>query len=374
MGVLVVLIVLLVGIYLLVHKSMDYIFAPLKQTDGTIQITEVTDKTEKELNMGEEPSIIVKEPYFNPNKIEGYVGEAKTKKFIFRPKTLKEYIGQEKAKALVKLNIKKIKTLKPVHFLISGWRGCGKTTLAHIIKNSIGAKMIERIAGEIQNPDQITDLVNEINNSPEPYVILFIDEIHALKPNLCENFYSIMEDYRIAGKNIKPFIMIGATTEKNILMNRVAPLVDRFQVQIELEKYSDENIKNIIEQYKVQLFPEKEIAEKHYSIIAKNCKYTPRIAITLLEDNLVEPDIKYVLNCHRIIKDGLTDIDLKILRILEENNRPIGEKALAQMIGISNADYSSLYETYLISREYIIRTSRGRILGKKGKEFLEANK
>ena len=338
---------------------------------------EIISETGAETGAEPEQTVIVKDPYFKPNQIQSYSNKnesAAGKKFIFRPKTLEEYIGQKKAKALVRLNLKKIKELKPVHFLISGHRGCGKTTLAHIIKNSLHAKLIERIAGEIQNPDQVVQLVNEINSSRELNVILFIDEIHALKPQLCENFYSIMEDYRIAGRDIKPFILIGATTEKNILMEKVAPMVDRFQVQIELEKYLKEDIVKIITQYKKQLFPNKPLPEGHFDIIAQNSKFTPRIAITLLEDSLVNDNIKHILECHRIIRQGLTDLDLRILKILQENKRPIGGKSLARMLGIPEKDYTTVYEPYLTEQEYIVPTNRGRVLGKKGEEFLEGEK
>jgi len=322
----------------------------------------------------EEPSIIVKEPYFNVSKIKNFFNPGDgARKFIFRPRTLEEYIGQEKAKKLIRLNIKKILELKPVHILISGHRGCGKTTLTHIIKNKLNANMIERIGGELTNPEQIVDLVNEINVS-EGRIILFIDEIHALDAKLCETFYPIMEDFKIAGREIKPFIFIGATTEKNILMKKVAPFVDRFQVQVELEKYSEEDIVAILKQYKEQLFPNKELSNINYYIIAKNSRLTPRMGITLLEDNLIEKDIRQVLECHRIVKNGITDIDLKILQILEENNRPIGSKSLSRMIGISQADYEQVYENFLTEQEYIIPTSRGRVLGEKGKLLLESIK
>jgi len=366
------LVFFVIGIWQLLKKMIMWIFAPAKEQQMKIEIANVTDGTKinTETSMQEEQSIIVKDPYFNPNNIKGYSSENKPKKFIFRPETLGEYIGQDKAKALARLNLKKIMRLKFVHFLISGHRGCGKTTLAHILKNHLRAEMIERIAGEITNPDQIVDLVNQINNIENNYPILFIDEIHALNPKLCETFYPIMEDYRIAGKNIKPFILIGATTEKNILMKKVAPLVDRFQVQIELEKYSKEDIIAILKQYKLQLFPDIPVKDKTYDIIGENSKFVPRVAITLLEDSLIESDIKKVLECHRIVKDGLTDIDIAILKVLELANKPMGEKAISMSCGITNSDYNTVYEPYLVEKQFILRTNRGRILSNKGKEFL----
>jgi len=317
------------------------------------------------------PSIninINREDELNVSNITEY---EETKKFIYRPKFLNEYIGQEKAKNLVKLNIRKINEIRFVHFLLSGFRGCGKTTLAHIIKNQLNADMIECVAGELTRPEHIIEKINQINNSTAEKVILFIDEIHSLNPNLAETLYSVMEDYTLSGKHIKPFILMGATTEKNILMEKLAPFVDRFQVQIELEEYKIEDIVEILKQYKYQLYENKNVPVNNMKIIAENCKATPRVAISLMEDNLVEKNINQVLQYHRILKDGLTDIDLKILEALEELDRPVGESALAQLTNMNRKDYSSLFEPYLISKRYILRTPRGRVITEKGIQFLK---
>src|SRR4030042_918874 len=230
-------------IIILMILTIYWIFKPMMKEEKLLEPLEGASLAPERNEM------ILKEASFNINNVPDYQSSEETKKFIFRPTTLEEYIGQEKAKELIKLNIKKIKNLKPVHILISGHRGCGKTTLAYIVKNLLGAKMIERIAGEFTNPEQIEDLIREINMSNEERVILFLDEIHALNPKLCEIFYPIMEDFKYGGKNIKPFILIGATTEKNILMQKVAPLVDIFQVQVEIDRYTNQDIETILRQY-----------------------------------------------------------------------------------------------------------------------------
>jgi Holliday junction DNA helicase RuvB len=306
------------------------------------------------------------EPVFNADNINSY---NHNKKFIFRPETLEQYIGQDKVKNLVRLNIKKIQQMKAVNVLISGNRGHGKTTLARIISNMLHADFLDVIASQISQPDQIIEYVNKINSNPN-YTVLFLDEIHSLSPKIAEWFYPVMEDYKLCGKTIKPFTLIGATTEKNILQKKSAPFVDRFQVQLDLEEYTAEEIIDLLQQYKAQLYPIQTIEPLAYRTIADNCKYTPRIAITLLEDVLLEPDIKTVLKYHRIVKDGLTEKDMEILSFLCQNNKPVGEKALAQATGISNADYSEIYEPYLVRKQYVLRGSRGRIIGEKGKEVL----
>lgn len=312
-------------------------------------------------------NIKVTEDSFESDNIASYPIE--TKRSIYRPKTLFEYIGQENAKELVALNMLKIATLKPSHFLIFGRRGCGKTTLARIIGNHLQADIIEKVAGEITNSDQIIALINKINYNPNRS-ILFVDEIHALKPNLCEIFYPILEDFKIGDSNIKPFTFIGATTEVNKLWDKVAPLCDRIQCHVELSAYNEEEIVEIIYQYKTNLFPDMEYDPKNYFTIAQNCKKTPRLAISLLEDNLIEKNIESILKSHRIVKDGLTLTDIKILNTLNRSEKPIGEKALSMMCGISSADYLTVYEPYLVENQFILRASRGRQIGEQGKLIL----
>ncbi|MHA1437886.1 MAG: Holliday junction DNA helicase RuvB C-terminal domain-containing protein [Promethearchaeota archaeon] len=315
--------------------------------------------------------IIIKKPHFNTDAIQSY--DKETKKFIYRPQTLEEYIGQAKAKELIKLNVKKIKELRAVHFLISGDKGHGKTTVAHIIKNLLDAEMIERIASQLSDPNQLIEIINTINNSKK-YPILFLDEVHNLTVDLAEMLYPIMEDFKVASKLVKPFSLIGATTEKNLLVKNCPPFVDRFQVQIELEHYTANNIIEIIKQYHKQLYPDYHISDKTFNIIAQNCKFTPRIAITLLEDSLIEQNIQKVLQYHRIVKQGLTETDVKIIMALKKNVKPMGEEAISQIVGVSRADYRTVYEPFLVKQGYVIRTTRGRMIGHNADQLLQGLK
>lgn len=165
--------------------------------------------------------------------------------------------------------------------------------------------------------------------------------------------------------------MIGATTEKNALVKKFAPFVDRFQVQITLSRYTEEDIFNILKQYKEHLYSDYLIPDGWLRTISQNCKLTPRIAIALLEDLLVVKDVDKVLNMHNIVYKGLTEKDIQILKILAENEKPIGEEALSMMLGISREDYKFLHEAYLIEMGYMARTRSGRIILEKGRELLK---
>ena len=353
-------------------KSIEGLMFPPK-TDKWESTPELTawwnkqfEQTQKD-DISSKIHVIVDQPSFNGENILSSGKEFK--KFIYRPQTLDEYIGQDNAKNLISLNIRKIKELKPVNFLLGGGRGHGKTSLSHIIKNMLNGKLIERIGKQIITNDDIINIVNEINQSKEEHIILFIDEIHSLDSSLCEIFYPIIEDFKIAGKNIKPFVLIGATTEKNILLKKNAPFVDRFQVQVDLEKYTTQNIVDILTQYKNQLYNKYNVHPDAILKLALNCKRTPRIAISLLEDAIIESNIDNVLKCHRIVHNGLNENDVNILRILIQNQKPLGSKALAQMIGISERDYLECCEAFLVEEEFILRTGRGRMIGEKGKEI-----
>lgn len=298
-----------------------------------------------------------------------YMPETTPTSFNYRPKNLDEYIGQANAKALVELNVQKIKTIKPVHMLISGIKGGGKTTLAGIIANQLDFQLHYYIAGSF-TMEALQDflLANEDGDRPH---ILFLDEIHALEKKIGEFMYPILEDFVIGQNNhkIRPFIMIGATTEKYTLVKKFAPLVDRCGVDLVLEQYTSEDIKLIIKQYN-QKIHQLNVPDEIYNILSKNVRYTPRIAINLFDDYAVCKDLNRVLRSHRIIKNSLTDIDIKILKHLAEINKPIAQETLAIIGGVDKSDYRLTIEPFLLQEGYLSRTSRGRCVTLKGVTLL----
>jgi Holliday junction DNA helicase RuvB len=350
---------------ILVIIAIWRLWAGLRPAPQVVQEEEKDEKTKAQ-------EMILKNSTLDPSKIIPYEGEPTSqKKFIFRPQSLEEYIGQEDCKDMVKLNIEKIKKVQIVHFLLSGAAGHGKTTLAYIIRNMLGGEILEYIGNQIQNPEQVIDIINRINTTKLPYPVLFIDEIHNVPPAICENFYTAMEDFKLLGKQIKPFILIGATTRKDDMVKKVKPFVDRFQVPIILEKYKEQEIVKIIKQYLNQLHPNNHVKAADIEILAKNCKLTPRIALAFVVDLMVSGDVNKVLKCRRIAKDGLTYKDVEILRQLASVKTPMGEEALAQSVGLDRSDYRILYEPYLAEQGYMARTSRGRQIKDKGVQFLQ---
>ena len=292
-------------------------------------------------------------------------------KFNYRPQYLSEYIGQERAKELVNLNLEKIKQIKPVHFVISGHKGAGKTTLANIISNELNANINWFIGGAFTMDNLQKFLIK--NQDSQGIEILFIDEGHNLEKQIAEFLYPILEDFILPmGDNIKlkPFLFITATTNMDLLLKKFSPLVDRCGANIILEPYKDEEIKQILVQYNDKLY-KKNVLSEDYDTISQNTRGTPRIALNFFDDFLICQNTKILLNDHRIVKNGLTTTDILILTHLAEIKKPVGIETLAMIAGVSKADFQYSIEPFLINRGYVSRTARGRVITQKSEILLQ---
>jgi len=306
------------------------------------------------------------------SKKEYHSEEVRPIKFNYRPKFLSEYIGQERAKDLVNLNLEKIRKIKPVHFVISGHKGAGKSTLANVINNELLANMNWYIAGAFTMDNLKQFLIR--NQDSKNIEILFVDEGHNLEKQIAEYLYPVIEDFILPEGNnlkLKPFIFITATTDMNLLLKKFSPLVDRCGANIILEPYKDEEIKQILIQYNNKIY-QKNISSEIYTILSQNTRGTPRIALNFFDDFVVCEDINKVLNAHRIVKNGLTTTDILILSHLVEIKKPVGIEALSMIAGVSRADFQYVIEPFLIFNNYLSRTARGRLGTLKGEELLRS--
>jgi Holliday junction DNA helicase RuvB len=295
-------------------------------------------------------------------------------KYDYRPQNLDEYIGQARAKERIKMCIEQCLTLAPVHFLICGTKGHGKTTLALIIAKMLGFNIFTYVGNSFTKANLIDFLAK--NADSEKPNILFIDEIHGLSKELADYMLPIIEQFILpeGGLKMRPFILIGATTDKNQLAMKSEPFVDRCASgDIRLEHYLAEDIKAILKQYNDRLY-HKNIEEETYDLLSVNTRYNPRTALALFKDFLIVKDMKKVLDAHRIIKDSLTTDDILILQHLAEIGKPVGVEVLAIIIQQTRQDYQSLVEPFLLQQGYISRTARGRIITVKGKTLLQGLK
>jgi len=298
-----------------------------------------------------------------------YIQQPLPQKFMYRPETFEEYISQDKAKDKAKLTIELINKGFPRHFLLMGNAGFGKTTLAGIIAKTLGFNFNVYVGSNFKI-DTLNDFLVKNQDSKIPNV-LFIDEIAELDKKVLTYMLPIMEDFKLNGLDLRKFILIGATTDTWILSKRCQPFLDRIHCKIYLEDYNAEDIRKLLIQYNDQIH-RANISLEDYDIISKNVRYTPRLAISLFDYFVACGDLNKVLTMNRIIKNGLDDIDVRILENLNSTNgKPIGAEAISIIANMTRQEYQELREPYLIRQGLISRGSKGRLILDKGKLLLQ---
>ncbi len=297
-----------------------------------------------------------------------------------RPKILVEYIGQEKIKSNLEITIKAAQKRKePIeHVLLYGAPGLGKTTLAHVISNEIGANIRVTSGPAIEKSGDLAAILTNLEEGD----ILFIDEIHRLNKTIEEVLYPAMEDYAldiVMGKgpsartlrlDLSRFTIIGATTMASLLS---APLRDRFGIVHHLGFYEVEDIEKIIKRSAGIL--KVEIDQKAEKMIAQRSRRTPRIANRLLKrvrdycqvkgDGLISEDkCIEALKMLEIDELGLDLIDRKILETIIDKFKggPVGLNTLAAATGEEMDTIENLYEPYLMQLGFLDRSPRGRVV------------
>jgi Holliday junction DNA helicase RuvB len=295
-----------------------------------------------------------------------------------RPDSLSGYIGQEDVKSQMSLFIEAAKKRGDAldHCLIYGPPGLGKTTLANVIANQMGAGIKQSSGPILERPGDLAAILTQL----EPYDILFIDEIHRLNSVVEEILYPALEDFKLdimVGEGIAahtvqlelpPFTLIGATTRAGML---TAPLRARFGITQRLQFYEVKDLQKIVQRSAdilgIKIEPTGALE------IAKRSRGTPRIANRLLRrvrdfadvkaDGVIQQQLAQdALTTLKIDERGLEQLDRDYLLIMIQSfsGGPVGLDTLSTAIGEERGTLEDMVEPYLIQQGFIMRTPRGR--------------
>jgi Holliday junction DNA helicase RuvB len=296
-----------------------------------------------------------------------------------RPPLFEEFAGQEKTVERLQLMVDAAKMRGDVlqHILLSGPPGLGKTTLAYIIGNAVGAEVKTTSGPTIEKAGDLAGLLTNLQRGD----VLFIDEIHRLQPAIEEYLYPAIEDFKVdimidqgpSARSVRlhlaKFTLVGATTRSGMIS---APLRSRFGMTCRLDYYDAAALQKIIVRSAGLIGVE--IDAEGALEIARRSRGTPRIANNYLrwtrdfaqvraKGAITRAVAAAALSMLDVDEDGFDEMDKRIVECLIEkfDGGPVGVNALAVAVGEEPGTLEEVHEPYLIMQGYLKRTSQGRV-------------